>query len=66
MAYGSRGWKTALRMARLIHALPNPMDKPYQECSKEEKASQLMRLAFREITGNTYTEQFYQDNKRYL
>lgn len=53
-------------MARIIHSLPDPKDKPYQECTDGEKAAQLMRLAFKEYSGNTYTEQFYQDNKRYL
>lgn len=66
MSYGSRAWKTALRMARVIHTLPDPTNKAYQDCSKDEKAAQLMRLAFKEITGSTYTEQFYQENKKYL
>lgn len=53
-------------MARIIHTLPDPMNKAYQDCTEDEKVAQLMRLAFKQYSGMTYTEQFYQENKQFL
>lgn len=55
-----------LKLAWLIENLPSPEGKPFQNCESDQKARMLMELAWKELTGSTYTHQWYEDNKRYL
>jgi hypothetical protein len=59
-------FRRELKLASIIHSLPNPGDKPYQQCTKEEKARMALEVGFKEMTGTTYTEQWYMENSKYL
>ena len=66
MSYGGRYFKTLLRLGRIIHSLPNHGNKPYQQCTKEEKARMALEVGFKEMSGMTYTEAWYIENEKYL
>ena len=66
MGKGTGEFRRVLKLARLIETLPAPGDKAFQNCDRGEKARMLMELAWKEMTGSTYSHQWYEDNKKYL
>ena len=66
MGKGNASFRRALRLGRLINGLPETKAKSFQECNNEERARMLLEWAYEEITGTTYTDQWYQENSKYL
>ncbi len=66
MGKGNASYRQVLKLAWLIENLPSPDGKAFQNCDSDEKARMLMELAWKELTGSTYTHQWYEENKRYL
>lgn len=59
-------FRRELKLAHIIHSLPNPGDKPYQKCTQEEKARMALEVGFKEMSGMTYTDLWYEENAKYL
>ena len=66
MGKGNASYRQVLKLASLIENLPSTDGKAYQQCDSDQKARMLMELAWKEMTGDTYTHQWYVENKRYL
>lgn len=66
MGAGNASWRRAIKMAQIIEGLPDTKGKPFQECDKEQKARMMMELAWKELTGDTYTSAWYKENSKYL
>lgn len=66
MGAGNASWRRAIKMAQIIEGLPDTKGKPFQECDREQKARMMMEIAWKELTGSTYTHQWYVENKEYL
>ena len=59
-------FRRELKLAYIIHSLPNPGDKPYQKCTQEEKARMALEVGFKEMTGTTYSDAWFEQNKQFL
>lgn len=66
MGKGAASWRRAIKMAKIIEGLPDTKGKPFQDCDREQKARMMLELAWKELTGSTYTHQWYVENKDYL
>lgn len=66
MGKGAASWRRAIKMAQIIEGLPDTKGKPFQDCDREQKARMMLELAWKELTGSTYTHQWYVENKEYL
>lgn len=66
MGKGNASYRQVLKLASLIENLPSSEGKEFQHCESDQKARMLMELAWKELTGDTYTNQWYEENKRYL
>lgn len=66
MGKGNAAFRLALKMGQIIHQLPDDGNKAFQNCDPDEKVTQLMKLAFKQYTGETYTDQWYQENSKYM
>lgn len=63
--FGQCGRK-ALKLGYLINSMPSTEGKAYQQCTSEQKCRMMLELAFKEMTGTTYTQAWYDSNKKYL
>ena len=66
MGKGAASFRRELKLAAIIHSLPAPGDKPYQQCTKEEKARMALEVGFKEMSGTTYSDQWFEQNKSFL
>ena len=66
MGKGNASYRSVLKLASIINSLPKTQGKPYQECERDEKARMLLELGWKEMTGSTYTDQWFEDNRKYL
>jgi len=65
MGKGNASYRLALKLGSIINALPKTNGKSFQECDSDEKARMLLELAWKEMTGVTYTDQWWIENKQY-
>ena len=66
MGKGQGSFRRELKLAQIIHSLPNPGGKPYQQCTQEEKARMALEVGFKEMSGMTYTDDWFCENQKYL
>lgn len=66
MGKGNANYRKLLKLAWLIESMPAPGDKAFQKCDEGEKARMLMELAWKEMSGSTYTHQWWVENKDYM
>lgn len=66
MGKGNASFRMALKLGSLINSMPDTDGKPYQECGREQKTRMLLELAFKEMTGISYTQAWFEENKMYL
>ena len=66
MGKGAASFRRAIKIAQVIEGLPDTKGKQFQDCDREQKARMMLELAWKELTGDTYTSAWYQENKDYL
>lgn len=66
MGKGNGSYRRILKLGSIINTLPSTDGKSYQDCSKEQRARMMLELAWKEMSGSTYTDQWFEDNKQYL
>ncbi len=66
MGKGYASFRRALKLAALINAMPDTEGKLYQECDLGQKTRRMLELAFKEMTGSSYTQAWFEENKLYL
>ena len=67
MGKGNGEFRRALKLGWIIHQYP-PVDKnkPYQDCTEDEKVRMSLEVGFKQMTGTTYTDQWFESNEKYL
>lgn len=65
MGKGNASYRLALKLGSIINALPKTNGKSFQECEGDEKTRMLLELGFKEMTGVTYSDIWWDENKMY-
>lgn len=66
MGKGNASFRRTLKLGAIINSFPETQGKSYPECDDGQKARMLLENAFKVITGETYTNMWWEENKKYI